>query len=345
MKNFIVSMFLALIMGTIVASFLGINPLAGMAGSVATSAAYSLMPKAQGTTNTVVLKELFESELLNKFRHEHGWLNEITARNEWVGNNVIRLNDIGDDPEVLINNTTYPIGTVARTDTGIAISLNKYDTVNTSISKDELYAIPFEKPGSVQQQHRETLEEVTGEHGLHICAPPSNTATTPVIITTGGDDGSGRKRLLSIDVAQLKKRLDDAKIPKMGRVLILCSEHTNDLLIEDKAFTTQYQNHTEGLIASRYYGFRVYESSYNPVYNASNVKKAFAAAAAGTDRNASVCLYAPRVVKATGTAEAFVLEAAQNPTGRTAVMGFQLYNIVIPKKYDGMGALVSVPVA
>jgi hypothetical protein len=342
MKKFFFALFVTLFAGSAIGHAIGVDSTTAMPVAIGASAVYSFLPKTQGVANSVVLTELFTNELINKFRHEHTWLNEITSRDEWVGNNVIRLNDIGDDPKVLINNNTYPIGTVSRTDDGILIALNKYETENTPVTDDELYGLPYDKPGSVQRQHRETLEEVTGEHGLHICAPASATDKSPIIVTTGADD-AGRKRMVSADVASLKKALDVAKVPKMGRILVLNSEHVNDLLIEDKAFTTQYQNHTEGVIAKNYYGFKIFESAYNPVYNASNVKKAFGAESAGNDRNASVCIYTPRVIKARGTVEMYQGFAKDRPETRDTVMGFKLWGVVIPKKYDGMGAIVSVP--
>lgn len=52
-----------------------------------------------------------------------------------------------------------------------------------------------------------------------------NTAST-TIITTTGEDSTGRKRLTAKDLIGLKKKLD--KLPqKRGRVLVLCSDHTS----------------------------------------------------------------------------------------------------------------------
>ena len=167
--------------------------------------------------------ELTERELINHFRHEGSWLQRVPSKNQWVGNDVIKLNHIGADPNVLINNSTYPIAVAARPDSNTAISLFKYSTENTEVSNDELYALPYDKVGSVQRQHRETLEEQTLSHALHSLAPVANTAKTPIIETTGNDDGTGRKRLTSKDLINYKKKLDNLKIPKKGRVLVLCS--------------------------------------------------------------------------------------------------------------------------
>ncbi len=71
----------------------------------------------------VAKKELAERELIKHFRHEGTWLARVPSKNQWVGNDVIKLNEIGADPEVLINNNTYPINVSSRTDTSTAIIL------------------------------------------------------------------------------------------------------------------------------------------------------------------------------------------------------------------------------
>lgn len=294
----------------------------------------------------VALNTLAEKELIKHFRHESSWLSEVPSKNQWVNNDVIKLNQIGADPNVLINNNTYPIPTSNRVDDSIAISLYKYDTENTRITEDEVYALPYDKPGSVQEQHRETLEEKTAEHALHSIAPfeDDSTLKTFIVETTGANDGTGRKRITYKDLVTLKSKMDTVKVPKQGRILVLCSEHIADLLLEDKALNVQYQNHTDGVISNNYCGFKIYESVYNPVYDANNQKKAFDAAPASTDRNASVVFYNKSTAKARGSVMRFMREAAIDPENRETVVGFRLYHIAIPTKTTGLSAIVSATV-
>lgn len=294
----------------------------------------------------VALNTLAEKELIKHFRHDATWLTEVPEKNQWVNQDVIKLNQIGADPDVLINNNTYPIPTAARVDDSIAISLFKYDTENTVITDDEMYALPYDKPGSVQEQHREKLEEYTSEHALHSLAPyqNDNTKKTFVILTTGADDGTGRKRLTYADLVNLKGKMDGAKVPKQGRILVLCGEHVQDLLLEDKELKNQYQNHKDGVIATMYCGFKVYESVYNPVYNASNQKKAYDAAPAGTDKNASVVFYNKNTAKARGSVKRYFSDAESDPENRETKVGFRLYMICIPTKTTGLSAILSAKV-
>lgn len=286
--------------------------------------------------------EIAERELIKAFRHLKTWLARVKSKNNWVGNDVIKIPRRGAAPDVLINNNIYPIVKNDREDDFIILGLNKYETTNTTVSDDELETLPYEKLSDVQVQHREELEDKTQEHALYSLAPSAHTAKTPVLETTGADDGTGRKRLISADVINYKKKLDDLKVPKKGRILVLCSTHVQDLLLEDKAFEKQYHNHNEGSIAANYYGFEVYEDLDAVYYKdvaGTMTKEAFEATPVGNA--ASVVIFADNCVKATGSVKRYMREAANDPENRENTIGFKLYFIAVAIKDEGMGAIVS----
>lgn len=341
--NFISALFLVLLVSAAVSHVADIEFAHAFAGTLVGSVALSFVPMPKGVVPALVLKEMWEAELIRAFRANRSWNGRIPRKDQYVGNNAINLQEIGADPTVLINNTTYPIAVAQRTDDTTVLALNKYDTTNTAIRRDELYAIPYDKEGSVITQHKEVLLEKTGEHGLHILAPAGNTANTPVIATTGVDNGNARRRLKSADLITLKNRLDNLKVPKEGRILVLCSDHVADLLLEDQSFQLRYNGNTEkGVIIGMFYGFEIFEDVYNPVYNAGTTKVGYGVAAApSTDRNASVCFYAPRAFQASGTTEMFFRDKSIDPENRQSVVGFQQYHIIAPMKNIGFGAIAS----
>ncbi|NJM13978.1 MAG: hypothetical protein HC896_00085 [Bacteroidales bacterium] len=212
------------------------------------------------------MKELWTGELLEKFRHEGEFLSRIANRNDYVNNNAIHMADIGADPEVLVNNTTYPIEVASREDTDVSIALDKFDTTNTRITDDELYALPYDKNGSVLQQHREVLEEKTASKAAHSLAP-----TVATLSTTGSSNGEtyARKRLTVADIVKAKKWMDDLKIPKKNRELVLCNDHVQDLLLVDEKFAKQYQDIEQGKVLNMY-GFIISEFVDNPKYKTVN---------------------------------------------------------------------------
>ena len=285
-----------------------------------------------------LLNQSAEKEMIKKFRHDNSWLSELKSKNNWVANDVIKIPKQGTAPAVLINNTVYPIVSNGRDDSHVVVSLNKYDTENTIVTADELYALPYEKTSDVQTQHREELEDVTAQHALHSISPASNTATTPVLVATGADDGTGRKKLKSADIIALKKAHDKLNVPKQGRVLVLCTEHVADLLEEDRNFQTQYQNAIDGVLSKSYYGYKIYEANYTPTYSVGNSKVAFGAAAG--PKVSSIAFHNKYAVKASGSVERFARPAELDPENRRNTIGFRLWFIGCAIQDEGIGAII-----
>ncbi len=327
--------------GGTLAACVGASPFIGAAvlnGMALVSPLFGL----NGVLRAGVYAEIWTGETIKAFRNSLkslGWLNKIRSFDAQVAkNNTIHFTDLGGDPTVLINNTSYPLGVESLADADKAIGLDKYQTKATKVTDDEARGLSYDKIGSVIERHRESVDEKKYARAIHALAPQSHTAKTPVILTTGDNYGS-RKRMTVNDLIALKEKFDAMKVPVEGRVLVLCPEHVNDLLVEDKAFAHRYNNTETGAIANMY-GFEIYEYVDAPVYNVTTkTKKNFGADAASTDRNASVAFYAPRMMKATGETKAYLDEPdTQNQEWRYNV---RHYFICLPLKNEAMGAIIS----
>ena len=286
--------------------------------------------------------ELAEKELIKKFRHDNTWLSELKSKNQWVSNDVIKIPKQGTAPAVLINNAIFPIASNNRTDDFVVVSLNKYDTENTRVTQDELYAIAYEKLSDVQTQHREELEDQTAAHALFSIAVPANTVKTPVLETTGPLDGT-RKRLTTKDLITMWKKLNDLKVPLAGRVIVLSSEHAADLMFEDSSREKTWGDLSGGLLASNHVGFKLYTAIYSPNYKLISTvwtKQAYGAVVAG-QVPASVVFYNKNACKATGTVTRFAREAKDDPENRQNTIGFQLWFVAVGIKEEGFAAIVS----
>ena len=189
-----------------------------------------------------------------------------------------------------------------------------------------------------RKQHREELEDKTSQHALHSIAPNSNTATTPVLVCTGTADANGRATLRGKDVSNLKKVWDKLLVPKEGRILVLCTDHVADLLDEDKTFTTQYHNAIDGVLSKNFYGFTIYESTYNPTFTAGNVKVAFGAV--DGPKVASIAMHSKTCFKASGSVVRYARAAENDPENRRHTIGFELYFIGISIRDEGVAAII-----
>lgn len=294
-------------------------------------------------------QEVWTDVAVQQFRatEEATFLNEITDESRFVTatrgeNQVIHLTDVGADPEVLINNTTYPIPTAQQTDGDIAITLDKYQTEVTTVTDDELQYLAYDKIKLVQEKHVKAIMSKKHTKAAHALAPAGNTAATPVMVTTGADDGTGRKMLTLKDVLSHKKQYDTQKIPMQGRVLVLCSDHYNDLLqdaLERKVEMKQFSDDNGGMLHSRLYGFKVYWYVDCPYYAANLTKKAYGSVPIATDYQASFSFYAPDMFKA----QAGTKNYDDKPKPRTQQWEFNMkhHYIVLPRKSRGTGAIVS----
>lgn len=134
-----------------------------------------------------VYKEVWTGELVKSVSTaESGtFLETIPDSSQYAENDVIHLVDVGVEPDVIINNTTYPIPIQSLDDDDIAIKLDKFTTKTTPISDDELYALSYDKVATVKDKHASAISKSKFAKALHSIAPAENTAETPVIKTTG----------------------------------------------------------------------------------------------------------------------------------------------------------------
>lgn len=292
-------------------------------------------------------KELAEQELIKKFRHDNSWAKELTPKQKWVGNNVIKIPRRGAAPNVLINNNVYPIASNNREDDFIAVALHKYDTENTTVTDDELYALPYEKVNDVQMQHREELEDKTAAHALFSLAPSAATNLMPIIETTGEvNPENGQRRLITADLIRLWKLLgsEPIKAPLMGRVLTLSPQHAADLMLEDSNRQKAWgQEWLEGKVPISHAGFKLYVATYSPQYKKVDdawARQAFDSQVAGAV-DASICFNNKTACKATGTVTRYLAEASGDPDNRENKVGFRVWFIAVAIKDEGIAAIVS----
>ena len=337
LSKLIINMFI----GVVLAQFLGVPEAYGaIGGAVVPLAAGAFMP--HGALCEGVFTEIWTGELVKQLRGgmTASWLDGVSDYSAAVNNEVVHLVDVGGDPDVLINNTTYPIAAQELEDGDIALGLDKFQTKKTAVSDDQLFAISYDKIGSVIERHGDAITIAKFKKAAHAVAPQSDTETTPVIPTSGEAGADGRKKLTRKDIIALKRKLDAKGYPAVGRRLVLCSDHVNDLLEEDQKFRDQYYNYTSGKIANMY-GFEVYEFENCPFYTKEGTKVAFKTTPGGTDHQASFCFYTKRLFRAQGSTKMYYKDAATNPDNQANEVNFRHYYVVLPKKNEAIGAIYS----
>ena len=329
--------------GAVFGMALGLSPVAGALGANAVALAVGgAMPV--GVAREGVLKEIWTGELVKYLRRglEATWLDGIPDASSIVDHDVIHLVDVGVDPEVLVNNTTYPIPLQALEDKDIAIQLDKFQTKVTPVTDDELYAISYDKISRVKEAHGNAINDAKFAKAAHALCAKQNAAKTPVLKTSGEKDAAtGRKKMTKEDLIAMKRQMDALKVPAQGRRLVLCSDHVNDLLELEQTFREQYNiNRADGTVG-RMYGFDIYEFANNPVYTTAGVKKDLGVAAGAGEFQCSFAFYVPRVFKATGSTKMYYSPAETDPEYQRNKVNFRHRFICMPKKADAGVVMVS----
>lgn len=304
-----------------------------------------------GVAMATVFKEVWTGQVISALStaEKATFLEGITNFDRYVNAvgdeaQAIHLVYMGVEPEVLINNTTYPIPIQVLDQEDVIVQLDKFSTKATPVTDDELYAMSFDKIATVKGKHGSAIAKTKIAKAIHSLAPSGDTAAMPVILTTGADDGTGRKKLVWADLLTLKRKLDNLEVAEEGRRLVLSTDHLNDLLEADEKFKDQFYSAATGTIYNRY-GFELYSYVKMPYYTvATKAKKAFGSIPSAGDRQASVFFSLERAAKATGWTKMYYSEAKSDPQNQRNLVNFRHYFIVMPTREEARGAIISASV-
>lgn len=312
--------------------------------------ALSFVPLSQmGCVSMVtVYREVWEKEVTKSTDAalKDTFLDGIPDKSQYVTGDgeVYSINSVYWDvePDVLINNTTYPIEIQELNGTPYAITLDKFQTKATPITDDELFAMAYDKMATVKDSHKNALVKNMLKKAIHSLAPAGNTVNTPVLLTTGAATADGtRLRLKWDDIVALREAWTSAGFSLEDLRLVLCNAHVNDLLLADTAFKQSYANFKDGIITNQL-GFEIREYGNNPYYNVTTkAKLSFGGVVTADHRQASVVFNKMLARKAAVPAKMYYSEAKTDPLNQRNLINFRNYNIVMPAQAREIGAIVS----
>lgn len=294
-----------------------------------------------GTTGAIFAglnKEIWLSDLLEGFYADDMFITECRDMSAFVENDKINLAEAGVNPDVLINNNSYPISVSERPDGAIALELDVYDTENQRLRHADKAELSYDKLTSINYGHKQALKMAFLERAAHAIAPASDDVFTPLLETSGAANDDGNKRITFKDILKLSRRFNDAEIPAQGRILVLSSEHEEELMAED---IDKYNRIIIG--KGEIFGFKIYRLAQKrlPRYNKSTgAKVAYGAAATpATDVHASIAFHKDEVMRAKGTADLFHQKAEDNPQERADVLGYQMRGLTLPIRGKAVAAI------
>ena len=246
-------------------------------------------------------------------------------------------------PEVLINNTTYPIALQEYTDDDVTVQLDKYQTKATSLSDDQIVGASYNKIDVITKGHIIQITLNKYKKAIHAIAPSADSTDTPVVRASGDSlEAGGRKTLTYQDIVTAKTKLGKSggECPTDSRRLVLCPEHWDDLLRDRKNFGDKLVNYKTGDVAPVIAGFEIYQYVGNPIFTATGTKKAFGAIQGDTDLMASIMFYVPNIAKKTGLTKQYFAKAENDPQNQTNTLNYRHYFIALPAQAKYIGAVI-----
>jgi len=325
-----------MILALIFSGIFSIAAITVMAASVVAGTAMSYIDKAPGMLFAGVQKELWTDIIMEGFYPKGDFLSWSRDMSELVDFNTLNLAEAGVDPDVLIDNTTYPISAATRTDSAKTIVLRTLDTESTIVRNLEAMESSYNKMESVVRGHRNALQKASIQLAAHYWAPQADGTFTPVIASTGELTGAGgRKKLTFEDILSIRAKLTALDADLNAFALMLNPLHEADLMAADLKL------YKEVIVAGKIFGFTFFVNSQTPRFNASTgAKVAFQAVAApATDTCASILWSKDEVMKADGSLEMFAKYS--DPDQKGDVFNFQKRFVALPFRSKMQAAIYS----
>lgn len=246
--------------------------------------------------------------------------------------NIIHIPTSEFNPEVLINNKTYPIAIEDYTDDEVIVKLDKYQTKATKVTDDQVMGASYNKIDAVTKAHTTAINARKYKKAIHALAPDDNTAKTPVLQIKGTE-------CTYEDLVALKDKCDELEWPEEGRRLVLCNKHWNALLKDRRNFGDQLINYRKGEVAPIIAGFEIKKYIASPHY-AGTKKKVFGEAPASGDKPASVCFVVDNIRKKTGLTKQYFSEAKSDTVNQANLLNYRHYFIAVPVEKKFIAALI-----
>jgi hypothetical protein len=281
-----------------------------------------------------IAKELWLTLIKEGLVPDTSFLSHSVNMDEFVDNNKLHLAEAGLDPDVLMDNDTYPVPTATREDIPKELLLHTFDTKNTVVRNVEEKESSYNKMDSVIRSHRNALIKRLSAFAAHNWCPSANGEFTPVIATSAAVNSSGLKSASFGDFLDMEAKFRALDVELNTLVVVLNAIHLADLRKED------IKLYKDVMSSGKLFSFSVFTFSKLPYFAVSTgTKKAFGSAVDTNDTQASLAYCSTEVMRASGETEIFV--KYKDPEQRGDVVGFQQRFTAYPIRNKYLGAIYS----
>ncbi|MEG0696603.1 hypothetical protein [Algoriella sp.] len=253
-----------------------------------------------GLEDGLWLKEFVDPQLLEDFKnYKDDFIGTFKAPNAAaIDTDGIKFNKLNNSVGFKIN-TDSDFTAQKITGKKRLIDWDRLDTTPTELSEDEARAMAFDREAEYRVLHANAWKMGVRNYAMYKAAPLAKTVDTPIIRTTGADDGTGRKRMTYIDLINLYNSVLGMNLTNQEELyMVLSAEHSQDL-IADRANTNNYRDIVIDPVTGaiqRFFKLKFFENNHSVKYTAANTLVGLDATPLATDMNASIFYYAPNIV-------------------------------------------------
>lgn len=287
-------------------------------------------------------KELWEKEFMKEFYPDSTFLVKAEDKSAMVDNEKIHMAEIGADPEVLLDNTVFPIPTVEYSDGHEEVILRTMSTENTVIRDIQKAARNQNLRAEAMKSHKRAMYMSHMRIAAHSYALGTKNASkgNDMVVATGSDRGDGFKAIKFVNLFEVKEVYDQFSVPSEEINFVLDLKHLADLRKEDLSI---YKDLMEDITMNRVsprFGMRFHTYADNPYYVlATDAKLAYGGTPTAAHGRASFGFVSSEVVRADGTVKMFLNEDDAKEEGD--IFHFKKRFLAIPKRDKLRVALLS----
>ena len=331
-KKFIIAILFNCLVGFLIASFFHFNPALGALGvnAIGVTIGYVKHQCNGAAFFEGLAAEVWIADVLENPYPDNSFLKGATDMSALVDADAINLAEAGADPDVLVDNTIYPIAEVDASDFPLKLSLKTYDTTSTVVRNAVQVEQKYNQYQLYLNKHKKVLAKKLGMDAAFMYSPQvADASKFNTIINLDAAD-SIIDAIIDMQTAYGNAdQTDDLN-------LVLCPNHMAKISKEDKVLY-------KAMLAQpgdMFYGFKIWNYSKTPNYiNATSQKAAYGVAFdPAIHKRSSFVFVGSEVMVADGTADFFY--QLKSPSHKGDVFNFQKRALAMPLRNKFQGAIL-----
>ncbi|MDI3319134.1 hypothetical protein [Pinibacter soli] len=337
--NFLQAVLFNAFVGIVIAFIFSFNP---FVFAIAVNCIGITMAKVKQATGMVffdgLAQEVWLADVLQDFYPSNHFLSAARDLSSLCDNEAINLAEVGADPDVLVNNTVWPIPYTVAADSPLKILLKTYDTTSSVVRNAVAIEQAYDQRAIYVQKHQRALLKKLGMDAAWAYGVATADSTKSNTITELNANDS------FIDaVIDKQTEYADMDADTEDWIAIYTPAHMAMIAKEDKKLYKAIMAKPGDV----FYGFKTYTYSKNPYYiTAANAPGGVATKAGygaafnpAVHKKSSLFCLGSEIMVAQGGFEFF--SRMKDPDYKGDIFNYQMRGVAAPLRNKHLGAIIA----